>query len=98
LNQIADPVLAWIIAHGGHPDIPLSLASGVHWKASLLLAARSWTTIGGFTSVARIAPGRFAAPIDDRWALTFAWDYDSNRAFALALEPWPNDEGDERID
>lgn len=54
--------------------------------ALMLLAARSWSTIGGFTQVARLRDGRFAAPVDGLWAITFAWDWDINRASRLRLE------------
>lgn len=95
-----DPILSQILACGGHPDIPAKLASAAYWQASLLLAARSWSTIGGFTRVLRLPDGRFAAPIDPRWAISFEWDYDVNRAFALCLQQFADDEfneGDEPI-
>lgn len=95
-----DPILSLILACGGHPDTPATLATAAHWKASLLLAARSWSTIGGFTSMLRLPDGRFAAPIDARWAISFAWDYDVNRAFALRLLRFAGEEydgGDEPI-
>lgn len=97
---IDDPILNRILACGRHLDIPAALASAAHWKASLLLAARSWSTIGGFTGVVRLPDGRFAAPLDACWAIGFAWDYDVNRAFALRLQPYSDediDEGDEPI-
>lgn len=95
-----DPILSLILACGGHPAIPATLASAAHWKASLLLAARGWSTIGGFTSVRRLPDGRFAAPIDALWAISFDWDYDVNRAFALRLQQFADEdhnEGDEPI-
>ena len=91
-----DPILSLILACGGHPDTLAKLASAAHWKASLLLAARSWSTIGGFTSVLRLPDGRFAAPIDARWAISFAWDYDVNRALALRLQRIADEDCNER--
>jgi hypothetical protein len=83
---IDDPVLAQIMLHGSHPGVPKSVCAGAYWKASLLLASRGWSTTGKFTAVAKLRNGRFAAPIDRRWAVTFAWDYDINRAFHLRLK------------
>lgn len=97
MNRISDTRITWILAHHGHPEIPPALAAAIHWKVSLLLAARDWTTVGAITSVARVARGQYFAPIDDEWVLMFAWDYDTNRAYALELEPWPDDEGEESI-
>ncbi len=93
--QIEDPTLASILTQGGAPNISSVLASAAYWKACLLLAARSWSTIGGFTGVARLPGGRFAAPIDATWVISFAWDYDLNRAFALQLERLPDEDFDE---
>ena len=93
--QIEDATLAHIFTHGGDPSISAALASAAHWKACLLLAARSWSTIGGFTSVVRLPGHRFAAPIDTTWAISFAWDYDINRAFALRLQHFPDEDFDE---
>ena len=95
-----DPILSLILACRRHPDIPAALASAAYWKAHLLLAARGWSTIGGFTSVVRLPEGRYAAPVDASWAISFAWDYDVNRAFALRLQPFSDediDEGDQPI-
>lgn len=98
MNTHTDPILACIIAQGRHPDIPPPVAAGAHWLAHLLLAARSWSTIGGFTGVRRLKSGRFAAPVDERWVLSFAWDYDCNRALAMKLERYDDDEGSKAID
>jgi len=95
MNQIEDPTLAHIFTHGGDPSIPAALASAAHWKTCLLLAARSWSTIGGFTSVVRLGGGRFAAPIDAVWVVSFAWDYDINRAFALRLQQMSDEDFNE---
>ena len=84
--QITDPVLAQIMLHCAHPDVPKAVAAGAFWKANLLLALRSWSSIGKITAVAKLPDGRFAASIDGHWAITFAWDYDTNRAFHLRLE------------
>lgn len=93
--QIEDLTLARIFTHGGAPSIPPALASAAHWKTCLLLAARNWSTIGGFTSVVRLGRGRFAAPIDAAWVVSFAWDYDINRAFALRLQQISDEDFDE---
>ncbi len=93
--HIEDPILANIFTQGDDPSISAVLASAACWKTSLLLAARSWSTIGGFTSVMRLPGGRFAAAIDAHWAISFAWDYDANRAFSLMLQSLPDEDHDE---
>jgi hypothetical protein len=86
VRRIKGRKLGVILATGGCPGISKDLASGAYWLGSLLLAARGWSTIGGFTQVARLPDGRFAAPVDGRWAVTFSWDWDVNRAYELDLE------------
>jgi hypothetical protein len=82
----SDDPLTNILATGGCAGIPRKIASAAHWLAHLLLAARGWDTIDGFTEVAKLPDGRFAAPLGGRWAITFEWDWDTNRAHHLRLE------------
>ncbi len=82
----SDDPLTRILATGGCPGIPKEIASGARWLASLLLAARGWSTIDGFTEVAKLPDGRFAAPLGDSWAITFDWDWDRNRVHHIRLE------------
>ena len=86
MEAIDDPRLGRILATGGCPGVPPHIAADTYWLGCLLLAARGWSTIGGFTEVARLAGGRFAAPVDGRWAITFEWDWDVNRVFHARLE------------
>jgi hypothetical protein len=86
VKPIDDPNLGRILATGGCPGVPPDVAAGAYWLGWLLLSARSWSTIGGFTEVAKLPGGRFAAPVDGRWVITFEWDWDVNRAFHARLE------------
>jgi len=98
LKTIADPSLARLLADGSDPTLPPPVAAAAFRMTSLVLAARSWSTIGAVTTVWKLAAGRFAIPLAaNGHFLSFAWDYDVNRAFELRLEriaPGPNSTGD----
>lgn len=87
MSPIIDPVLAEVFVTSAHPDLPPSVVEGAHWLTHLLLAARSWSTIGAITEVYRHGADRFLAPIDAHWAITFAWDAGASRVCDARLEP-----------
>lgn len=87
MSPISDPVLAQVFVTYAHPDLPVPVVEGAHWMIHLLLAARSWSTIGAFAEVYRHGADRYFAPIDAHWAITFAWDASASRVYAARLEP-----------
>lgn len=87
MSLISDPVLAQVFATCAHPDLPVPIVEGAHWMIHLLLAARSWSTIGAFAEVYEHGADRYLAPIDAHWAITFTWDAGASRVCAARLEP-----------
>jgi hypothetical protein len=86
MSLISDPVLAQVFNSCAHPDLPSSVVAGAHWMIHLLLAARSWSTIGAFAEIRRHGEHRFRAPIDAGWAITFEWDGAASRVCNARLE------------
>jgi len=84
--DIPDPRLARIYTTAACPELPASVVRAAHRLMRLLSAAASWSDIGVFTKVAPWKDGRFVAPVQGRWAISFNWDDELERVANPRLE------------
>lgn len=86
MSPIADPILSQIFATRAYPDLPQPVVEGAHWLIHLLLAARSWGTLGAIAEIYHAEDDRYAAVFDQHWAISFAWDATASRVCDARLD------------
>ncbi|RVT93445.1 hypothetical protein [Sphingomonas crocodyli] len=86
MPSITDPILSQIFATCAYPDLPQPVVAGAHWLIHLLLASRSWATLGAIAEIYALGDDRYAAVFDQHWAISFAWDATASRVCEARLE------------
>ena len=85
MTLFLDPRVELLSSTRTCPDLPPAIRGPAYRLTRLLLASRTWGDVRAFTQVAQLPDGRFIAPVQGKWGLSFDWT-NGLGARALALQ------------